>query len=119
METTINDTLNDSVYKMKHIEIDKSFDRGLYGAWYFTVNMVYRDDDNMSGQSVEIARFFFKSENPDIPSSFEGTPITNQEAYDSAIGFAFEYAKKYGLDVEIANVRVPCAVLSSIITNQS
>jgi len=103
MKTTINDTLNDRVYKLKHIYIEPGFDRGLYGQYYFTVNAVLMDESNMMGESIEVARFFHKSQHPDKPRDFEGTPIPRVEALDNARLFARGLAKEYGVDLEISS----------------
>lgn len=104
MKIDIQDTANDRVYKLQHVSIDQSWERGLYGQWYFDVRMSYMDDDGMMGEDHYVARFFFKSENPHL--SEEGKDLTSliskQEAFRNATMFANNLAAEHGVKLEIS-----------------
>ena len=105
MKIDIQDTANDRVYKLPHVSIDQSWERGLYGQWYFDVRMSYMDDEGMMGEDHYVARFFFKSENPHL--SDEGKDLTSliskQEAFANAKMFAHQLAADHGVGVEISS----------------
>lgn len=104
MKIKIQDTENDRVYKLQHVTVDQSWERGLYGQWYFDVRMSYMDDDGMMGEDHYVARFFFKSENPHL--SEEGKDLTSliskQEAFVNARKFAKQLANEHGVGLEIS-----------------
>jgi hypothetical protein len=105
MKIEIQDTANDRVYKLQHVSVNQSWERGLYGQWYFDVRMSYMDDEGMMGEDHYVARFFFKSENTQL--SEEGKDLTSliskPEAFANAKMFAHQLAAEHGVGVKISS----------------
>ena len=104
MKIEIQDTTNDRVYKLQHVSIEQSWEKGLYGQWYFDVRMSYMDNDGMMGEDHYVARFFFKSENPHLSEENKDLTslISKPEAFCHARMFARQLAREHGVGLEIS-----------------